>query len=393
MDGAAYAAFLEAHPDYRDTAALDVLRADGLLSPRRGRARISGLHRRRARGRFANHSARGVAGRQSPWQPALRQPCIRQRRRPSSSGRGGRCSSISTARAHTPRSSPRTRPRRSSSSASRTRSQPAGGICFSFDNHNSVNGIREFARAKGAAVEYVPLALPDLRLDRAPDVGAARASRARARAEPLRLPGSVEFLRGEAPAGPRGRSARRRAGTSCSTRRRSCRPIVSISRSVQPDFVCVSFYKMFGYPTGVGCLLDPQRRALATLARPWFAGGTVNFATVQGRQHILSPRRGGLRGRHAQLPEHSGGRDRPSPSANGRHRDHPDPRRAVSPAGCSSSCWRFSHSNGRHMVRIYGPATTVDARRHDHVEPVRPRRPPARLPPRRGARGRSNASR
>ncbi len=25
--------------------------------------------------------------------------------------------------------------------------------------------------------------------------------------------------------------------------------------AVGPDFVCVSFYKMFGYPTGVGCLI------------------------------------------------------------------------------------------------------------------------------------------
>ena len=32
-----------------------------------------------------------------------------------------------------------------------------GGRCLlTFDNHNSVNGIREFARAKGACVEYAP---------------------------------------------------------------------------------------------------------------------------------------------------------------------------------------------------------------------------------------------
>src|SRR5688572_15136881 len=34
-----------------------------------------------------------------------------------------------------------------------------------FDNHNSVNGIREFACARGAAVEYVPLTVPELRVD------------------------------------------------------------------------------------------------------------------------------------------------------------------------------------------------------------------------------------
>ena len=56
---------------------------------------------------------------------------------------------------------------------------------------------------------------------------------------------------------------------------------------VRADFVCVSFYKMFGYPTGVGCLLI-RNTALSILRRPWFSGGTVNFATVQGQQHILA---------------------------------------------------------------------------------------------------------
>jgi molybdenum cofactor sulfurtransferase len=58
-------------------------------------------------------------------------------------------------------------------------------------------------------------------------------------------------------------------------------------RTVSPDFVVMSFYKMFGYPTGVGCLLV-RNETLATLRRPWFGGGTVNFATVQGRMHVLS---------------------------------------------------------------------------------------------------------
>ena len=31
-----------------------------------------------------------------------------------------------------------------------------------------------------------------------------------------------------------------------------------------------------------------------SLRRPWFAGGTVNFATVQGRAHILSPGEAGF---------------------------------------------------------------------------------------------------
>ena len=41
------------------------------------------------------------------------------------------------------------------------------GLVLSQDNHNSVNGMREFARAKGASVDYAPLTMPDLRIDRA----------------------------------------------------------------------------------------------------------------------------------------------------------------------------------------------------------------------------------
>jgi molybdenum cofactor sulfurtransferase len=37
----------------------------------------------------------------------------------------------------------------------------------SYDNHNSVNGIREFARRGGAEVVYVPVRPGDLRLDEA----------------------------------------------------------------------------------------------------------------------------------------------------------------------------------------------------------------------------------
>jgi selenocysteine lyase/cysteine desulfurase len=49
----------------------------------------------------------------------------------------------------------------------------------------------------------------------------------------------------------------------------------------KPDFVPISFYKLFGYPTGIGALIA-RRAALAKLHRPWFSGGTVVTANVQG---------------------------------------------------------------------------------------------------------------
>ena len=60
-----------------------------------------------------------------------------------------------------------------------------------------------------------------------------------------------------------------------------------------PDFVSISFYKMFGYPTGVGALLA-RRSALDRLKRPWYAGGTITLSSVsaagdEGAGFYLTP--------------------------------------------------------------------------------------------------------
>lgn len=44
-----------------------------------------------------------------------------------------------------------------------------------------------------------------------------------------------------------------------------------------PDFVCVSFSKMFGYPTGLGCLLV-SKRGEKVLKKKYFGGGTIKVA-------------------------------------------------------------------------------------------------------------------
>jgi len=55
-----------------------------------------------------------------------------------------------------------------------------------------------------------------------------------------------------------------------------------------PDFVALSFYKMFGWPTGVGALLA-RRETLAKLERPWFSGGTIVAAFVQREWYQSAP--------------------------------------------------------------------------------------------------------
>jgi selenocysteine lyase/cysteine desulfurase len=49
---------------------------------------------------------------------------------------------------------------------------------------------------------------------------------------------------------------------------------------VPADYVALSYYKLVGYPSGVGALIA-RRAALDTLERRYFAGGTVQFVSVQ----------------------------------------------------------------------------------------------------------------
>nr|XP_018901691.1 PREDICTED: molybdenum cofactor sulfurase 1 [Bemisia tabaci] len=54
----------------------------------------------------------------------------------------------------------------------------------------------------------------------------------------------------------------------------------------KPDFVCVSFYKIFGYPTGLGALLV-RNTSSGALKRRYFGGGTVKIALSDGSFHEL----------------------------------------------------------------------------------------------------------
>ena len=72
-------------------------------------------------------------------------------------------------------------------------------LLLTSDNHNSVNGLREFARASGAATTYVPSTAPSLRVDEG-DLKAHLRVADEAAEQSVRLPGAVELLRRPAPA-------------------------------------------------------------------------------------------------------------------------------------------------------------------------------------------------
>ena len=230
---------------------------------------------------------------------------------------------------------------------------PGGRYLLTADNHNSVNGIREFALGKGAQVDYAALTVPELRIDQP-----ALLAQLDAGGDAPKLfafPAQSNFSGGKHPlslieaAHERGWHVLLDAAAFVPTNRLDL-------RAVSPDFVAFSFYKMFGYPTGVGCLLI-RNDVLPLLKRPWFAGGTVNFATVQGRQHILTPSEAAFEDgtlNFLAIPAVALGLDR-------LERIGMDV--IQTRVGCLTQ-WLLQrlldlkHSNGRPMMRLYGPATS-----------------------------------
>lgn len=232
---------------------------------------------------------------------------------------------------------------------------PGGRLLMSADNHNSVNGIREFARKKGADVDYVPLTTPELRLD-LPALTTLLAKADPSRDNLFLFPAQSNFSGVKHPlevidaAHAHGWQVFLDAAAFVPTNQLDL-------RAVSPDFVSISFYKMFGYPTGVGCLLI-RNSALATLKRPWFAGGTVNFATVQGRLHVLAPREAGFEDgtlNYLSIPAVEIGL---------RHLQRIGIDVIQTRVRCLTD-WlirellALHHGNGRPMVRIYGPTSTT----------------------------------
>ena len=159
---------------------------------------------------------------------------------------------------------------------------PQRGFVLSADNHNSVNGVREYARRAGGPVSVLPLDA-ELRLDHGGE-------RLRAAVQAYG-PGLFAFPQQSNFSGVRHDLAlvdiARGLGCDVMIDAASAGPCGGLSLRRHPaEFVACSFYKLFGLPTGVGALVA-KRSALARLRRPWFSGGTVEFVSVAHARHAL----------------------------------------------------------------------------------------------------------
>ena len=231
---------------------------------------------------------------------------------------------------------------------------PGGRYLLTYDNHNSVNGIREFARSRGTEFTYVPLTTPDLRINEAA-LDELLAAADPAQHNLFAFPAQSNFsgvkhpLELVARAQAHGWDVCLDAAAFVPTSR------LDLSR-VKPEFVSMSFYKMFGYPTGLGALLV-RKSVLDKLHRPWFAGGTVNFASVQARGHYLAPNEAAFEDgtvNYLNIPAIQIGLEHLQKVG----MDVIGERLRCLTGWLIAQLLGLQHGNGRPMVRLYGPVNT-----------------------------------
>jgi selenocysteine lyase/cysteine desulfurase len=238
-------------------------------------------------------------------------------------------------------------------------------LVLTADNHNSVNGLREFARRRHTRTVYVPSQAPELRIHPA----------ALKRALSSRNPLATVFGTGKArkrglfafPAQSNFSGVRhplsfvsmaQEQGFDVLLDAAAYLPTATLDLSVvQPEFLIVSWYKLFGYPTGVGCLIA-KRSALARMSRPWFSGGTIKAVSVSIPWHEMAPDESAFEDgtlNFLSIPDVLFGLDWLARIGMGI---------IATRVRCLTGWFldrlqRLTHSNGAPMTRIYGPINTV----------------------------------
>lgn len=157
-------------------------------------------------------------------------------------------------------------------------------LLLTFDNHNSVNGIREYAKRSDCSFSYSPINYEDLRFNKTALTNHLQANIDRknklfafpAQSNVSGVKHDLEWVR-----------IAQDNKWDVLLDASAFVPTNPLDLSVwKPEFVSMSFYKMFGYPTGLGALLV-RKDAFEKLEKPWFSGGTVTLASVMADRHFL----------------------------------------------------------------------------------------------------------
>ncbi|KAI9010581.1 pyridoxal phosphate-dependent transferase [Hyaloraphidium curvatum] len=230
---------------------------------------------------------------------------------------------------------------------------------YCVDNHTSIVGIREWARKKGARIDTVPIVRPDMRIDE-------KMLRQKLEAITTAGPGPHLFAY---PAQSNVTGVKhplkyvRWAQELGWIVLCDVAAFVPSSRLdlgvVKPQFAPLSFYKMFGFPTGLGALLV-RKDAYPLLQRHGFLGGTVRVVTVHDEGHFW------LDDGHPRFEDGTVNYlNIPAVEIGLRYLDRIGIDAVTSLVRCLTG-WLIeallllTHPNGRSLVTIYGPHDTVE---------------------------------
>jgi molybdenum cofactor sulfurtransferase len=160
-----------------------------------------------------------------------------------------------------------------------------GCLLLLADNHNSVNGIREYCKHKGSHHEYATIQYEDLQIDE----NALKSSLKRNESFTNKL---FAFPAQSNVSGVKHDlswvSYAQSLGWDVLLDAAAYVPTNTLDlKKIQPDFVSISFYKIFGYPTGIGCLLVKKDK-FEKLEKYDFAGGNVKLVSIKSDNFFLT---------------------------------------------------------------------------------------------------------
>lgn len=151
-----------------------------------------------------------------------------------------------------------------------------GELLMTADQHNSVNGLRETAKRTGAIHRYAPitdrLELDEEVLGRMLSYPRSNGNKLFAMPAKSNYAGTMHSLNWVTIAQSKGWYVLLDAAAYMANDR------LDLSQ-VKPDFIPISFYKLFGFPTGIGCLII-RRRAYEVMHKKHFAGGSILLVSV-----------------------------------------------------------------------------------------------------------------
>ena len=229
-----------------------------------------------------------------------------------------------------------------------------GQFLMTADNHNSVNGIREFARSKNCPFTYSPLN-DDLRIN-ATDLieyletleGSNKLFAFPAQSNVSGVKHSLNWV-----------DTAQKKGWDVLLDAAAFAPSDRLNlQQHQPEFVTISFYKIFGYPTGLGALLI-KKSVYDKLEKPSFAGGTITIVSVGGDGYHLEHgaarfEEGTLN--YLEIPAIKTGLE----YIEGIGIDKIKLRVTCLTRYLLLQLAQLKHSNGQPLVKVYGPSDQLD---------------------------------